>query len=97
MAARSKPKSSAIRVIKEVQLTSPTKLGSDNQCSTNNFTGETDFLFMAAYCVHELHVCHSHTNVVISWKESKDHLLIKETESGLMNIINAWSMCVLSP
>jgi hypothetical protein len=45
----------------------------------------------------KLHVCHSHTNFDILWKERKAHPLMKETESGVINIISVWSMCVCLP
>jgi hypothetical protein len=37
----------AIRVIREVQLMSPTRLGNESQCSTSNLTGGTTCLFRA--------------------------------------------------
>jgi hypothetical protein len=47
--------------------------------------------------INQLHVPYTHADVIIAWKKNKAFPLVNETESGMLNIISAWLVCILFP
>jgi hypothetical protein len=45
----------------------------------------------------EQHIPYSHTDIIIAWKKDKAYPLVKETESGMLNVIGVRFVCVLFP